>query len=168
MREKHQANDAVLRRGRRPLRRLGLRAPAWAGLGWASTISAQMVSPPETVWGDVYEDPHGFQVGGVELLAGLLIALVVLVALCAFLAHQKRLASRRRGSGPWTPDRPEVARLRRQLMLCAFVATPLLGLGTIVLGGPRVLFGVEVALLGTALSALAVFIATAALVLERA
>lgn len=127
-----------------------------------------MVSPPETVWGDVYQDPQGFQVGGVELLAGLLIALAVLVVLCAFLAYQKRGASRRRSAGTRAVVRPEVARLRRQLILCAFVATPLLGLGTIVLGGPRLLFGVEVALLGIALSALVVLIATAALVLERA
>ncbi|MEO1082977.1 MAG: hypothetical protein AAFY88_01910 [Acidobacteriota bacterium] len=166
MGQKSQVNHAAERREGRPWRGPVLRATAGLGAGWTSALGAQMVSPPETVWGDVYEDPQGFQVGGVELLAGLIIALVVLVALCAFLAYQKRLVSSRRSFGPRPGGGSQVARLRRQLMLCAFVATPLLGLATIVLGGPRVLFGVEVALLGTALSGLGILIATAALVLE--
>ena len=120
-----------------------------------------MISPPETVWGEIDRQPKGLQVGGVELLAGLLIALSVALGLAVFLAiRQRALASRA------VP--PELGRLRRQLAWCTFGATPLLGLATIVLAGPRLLFGVEVALLGVALSLLTVVVGTASLLAARA
>ena len=117
-----------------------------------------MISPPQTVWGDIQQEPEGLQVGGVELLAGLLIALTAALCLSAFLAYRQRMLS---GHGP------PLLQLRRQLVLCTFVASPLLGLATIVLAGSRLLFGVEVALLGVTLSLITVMIGTASLMAAR-
>lgn len=132
-----------------------------AGAAGSSLLEAQMISPPETVWGDIERQPEGLHIGGVELLAGLLIALAAALCLAAFLAYRQRALS-----GRGVP--PERQRLRRQLAWCTFGATPLLGLATIVLAGPRLLFGVEVALLGVALSLVTVMIGTASLMAARA
>ena len=124
----------------------------------ACSLEAQMISPPQTVWGDIQQEPEGLVVGGVELLAGLLIALAAVLCLSAFLAYRQRMISE---------YGLPLIQLRRQLALCTFVASPMLGLATIVLAGSRLLFGVEVALLGVTLSLITVIIGTASLMTVR-
>ncbi|MEM6793258.1 MAG: hypothetical protein AAF725_04720 [Acidobacteriota bacterium] len=121
----------------------------------AASAGAQMVTPPQTLWGDVSQAPEGLQVGSIEILAALVLALGLVLASSVFLGLRNRRLSACVGH-VLPVDAPQLERdLRRTriaLGLCLYILVPSLCVATLAMAGQRSLLGVEISLLATGLS----------------
>lgn len=118
---------------------------AWATVVlWAGTSAAQMMNRPTTVWGDLPEEQQGLTFGGVELLTGLLMALVILSLLnCTVLLRARRLfylAHSAEGSEIeflWQ----RTQQTQSWLQWISFALLPLVAVVTLLIAPARTLFG---------------------------
>ena len=138
-------------------------------VGIARVAEAQRVVRPRSLWGRVHENAEGFGFGGVELLATLTFALMLLCLVAAWQCARAVVLSRQPTlhHSIRMAVRHQLERRGTLLAVMTYLATPAVGLAAIVLAPSREIFGAQIVTWMVCMAAAGVSLGAVALLLDH-